>query len=82
MKTEIKQRINITLPPQTIRLIDHVAPSGDRSKFIDEALQFYLRERSRRNLRLQLKKGALERAKQNLNLVEEWFPLEEQVWRK
>lgn len=34
------QRINITLPEETVQLIDRMVPKGDRSHFINEALKY------------------------------------------
>lgn len=76
------QRINITLPEETLRLVDRVAKKRDRSHFIDQALKYYIDEVGRANLRKQLKEGAICRAKRNLQLAGEWFPLEEEAWQR
>ena len=56
------QRINITLPEETIRLIARVAENGDRSRFINEAVTSYIKEVGRANLRKRLKEGAIHEA--------------------
>jgi metal-responsive CopG/Arc/MetJ family transcriptional regulator len=33
------RRLNITLPEETVRLIDRVAKKGERSRFIAEAIE-------------------------------------------
>jgi len=76
------RRINITLPEETIRLIDRVAERGDRSQFINKAVKHLLEESSREHLKKRLKEGALRRAKRDLLLAEEWFPLDEEAWQK
>lgn len=38
------RRINITLPEETVRLIDRVAAKGDRSRLIDEAVRHYVQK--------------------------------------
>ncbi len=73
--------MNITLPQKTLQLINRVAPKGDRSRFVDEAVHFYVKEAGRENLRALLREGASKRAERDLGLVEEWFPLEK-VWRR
>ncbi|WP_228043135.1 ribbon-helix-helix domain-containing protein [Desmonostoc muscorum] len=48
-KTErkiIHRRINITLPDETIELIHRVIEKGDRSRFINEAVQYYIAQKS------------------------------------
>ncbi|WP_341525656.1 hypothetical protein WKK05_24165 [Nostoc sp. UHCC 0302] len=84
------RRINITLPEETIELIDQVIDKsdspeetlGERSRFINEAVQYYIAEKALAKLREQLKEGAIQRAERDLGLVEEWFDLEEEAWHK
>ncbi|MEH2212897.1 MAG: pentapeptide repeat-containing protein [Nostoc sp.] len=52
---------------------------GDRSRFINEAVQYYITQKALINLREQLKEGAIQRAERDLGLVEEWFDLEEEL---
>ena len=75
------RRVNITLAEETIRLIDRSATKGGRSRFIDEAVKFFVRERRRADLKALLKEGAVKRAKRDLSVAEEWFLLEEETWR-
>lgn len=77
-----RKRVNITFPQETLHLIDRVASKGDRSRFLGEAVHFYVKERGRENLRTLLREGAEARAERDLALAEEWFPLEQEVWRK
>jgi CopG family transcriptional regulator / antitoxin EndoAI len=79
--TTMHRRINISLPEETLALIDRVAKLGDRSRFIDEAVKHYIQEVGRSKLRKQLQEGALRRAKRDLALAEEWFGLDEEVWQ-
>jgi CopG family transcriptional regulator/antitoxin EndoAI len=79
--TAVNQRINVSLPEATLRLLDRVAGKGDRSRFIDEAVRYYIDEKGRRELKKRLKEGAIRRAPRDLQLTEEWFPLEE-VWNE
>jgi CopG family transcriptional regulator/antitoxin EndoAI len=79
--TTMHRRINISLPEETLALIDRVVKLGDRSRFIDEAVKHYVQEVGRSKLRKQLQEGALRRAKRDLALAEEWFGLDEEVWQ-
>lgn len=74
------RRINITLPDETIALIDRVAEKGDRSRFIDQAVRRYVGEAGRANVRKRLKEAAIRYADLDRQLAEEWFPLEEEAW--
>ena len=76
------RRINITLPEETVRLIDRVSKKGDRSRFIDTAVKHYVGEVSRSNLKKRLKEGYIHSAERDLRLAEEWFPLEEEAWQR
>lgn len=70
------KRINITLPEETLKLLDKVADYGSRSRFIDHAIRFYTDTVGKKNLRKGLKEGALVRADRDMQLVEEWFLLD------
>ena len=73
-------RVNVTLPPETLRLIDRVAKKGNRSRFIDEAVRFYAREFGRAKLRRLLREGAIHRAQRDRQVAAEWFALEGETW--
>lgn len=75
------RRVNVTLPAETIRLIDHTAKRGNRSRFIDEAVKFFVKDRRRTALKALLKEGAVKRADRDLSLAEEWFLVEEEPWQ-
>lgn len=74
------RRINITLPEETVRLMDRVSRRGDRSRLINEAVRRYVREVGRARLREQLKSGYIQGAKRDRHLVEEWFSIDEETW--
>ena len=57
-----------------------VAPKGSRSRVIAEAVEHYLESRGRKNIRARLQEGALNRAKRDLELAEEWFLLDQEAW--
>ena len=73
----MNQRLNITLPEQTVRLLDRMVPKGQRSKLIDEAVNRFVRDQGRVSLRKQLERGAKARAERDLDVAEEWFTLPE-----
>ncbi len=75
-----RQRVNITLAPETLRLIDRATGSGNRSGFISQAVRFYVRQMGKNNLRQQLRERAAVRAEQDLATAQDWFPLENEVW--
>jgi CopG family transcriptional regulator/antitoxin EndoAI len=78
----MSKRVNIMLPDATVKVLDKVAARGDRSRFISQAVLHYVRSQSAANLRERLKKGALASAKLDLEIAEEWFPVEQEAWAR
>jgi CopG family transcriptional regulator/antitoxin EndoAI len=76
------RRINLTIPSETLDLLDKFAPKGDRSRFIHEAIQHYIAQIEKQKLTEQLKEGAKVRAARDLHLVEDWFAIEEEAWEQ
>ena len=76
------RRVNITLPEETLRLIDRAVEQGSRSRFIDEAVRHFMRTQNRAQLRRLLKEGAQRHAARDRALAEEWFPIDEEAWQK
>jgi CopG family transcriptional regulator/antitoxin EndoAI len=74
------RRLNISLPDETVRLLDRVAPKGERSHVIAEAVTRYVAEVGRANLRKRMKDRAVKRAELDLRIAEEWFPIDEEAW--
>ncbi len=78
----MSKRINIMLPERTLAVLDRVASKGKRSAFISAAVIHFVESQGKQRLRQQLKAGYLANAEENLRIASEWFPLEEEVWRK
>lgn len=79
-KTSTYERVNITLPKETIELIDKLAEKRARSRFLNEAVHFYVKEKGQANLKRLLKEGYIKHAKRDLDIAREWFHLEKEVW--
>jgi CopG family transcriptional regulator/antitoxin EndoAI len=77
----MSKRINIMLPETTLAVLDRVAPKGARSHFIAKAVQHYVRTCAGRNLRELLKQEALANSQRDLEIAQEWFALEQEVWQ-
>lgn len=76
------KRINVVLSDQTLAVLDRIALKGNRSRLIDQAVRYYVGSRSRQALRERLKEGYLANVRLNLDLAQEWFPLEEEAWQR
>jgi hypothetical protein len=77
MKNSTHQRINITLPAQTLHRIDQIAEHGDRSRLIDTAVNLYLAQRTRGQLRKALREGAEARATRDREIAAALFDLDD-----
>ena len=76
----VHKRINITLPEETIGLLDRVAPKRERSRLIDDAIRSYVADIGTANLHRKLKEGYTEHARRDLETAESWFSLDEDAW--
>jgi CopG family transcriptional regulator / antitoxin EndoAI len=75
------KRINVVLPVETIKVLDRVAPKGNRSRLISEAVLHYVTSKAKTNLAEQLKQGALANAQRDLDIAQEWFSIDEESWQ-
>lgn len=71
------QRINVMLPTQTVKVLDRLAPRGDRSRLIDTAIRYYVTSQAKSNLAKRVQEGARANAQRDLELAEDWFTLED-----
>jgi CopG family transcriptional regulator/antitoxin EndoAI len=74
----MRQQLQITLPEDTVRLINQWvknsnSPEEERNNLIDEAIKCYVHQKQQDTLRQQLQEGAIRRAERDLNLAQEWF---------
>jgi CopG family transcriptional regulator / antitoxin EndoAI len=66
------ERINISLPRSTLTLLDRIASKGNRSRFIDEAIQRFAKSRSRSELRRLLEEDGRVNKERDLAIHVEW----------
>jgi CopG family transcriptional regulator/antitoxin EndoAI len=76
------RRINIVLPAGTIESIDRMVASGGRSKFIDEAVRYFIENRSREALRKRLEFTAIRDRDLDLEVMADWAAVDEETWRR
>jgi len=76
----MSKRINVILPEETVRVLDRVTSKGNRSRLISDAVMHYVSFCGKSNLAEQLKAGALAHGHRDLEIAQEWFPLEEEAW--
>jgi len=76
-----RQRVNITLPSETLELIQRVS-KDNRSEFINKAVRLYANRLERARLKQRLKKTYLEREEDDLAIAQEWETIEKELWEK
>jgi len=76
----MQRRINVSLSEEAVRLLDRMAPKGDRSRFLDELVKRTARDRAA--IRARLKEGYLKRAQRDRKIAAEWDPLADEVWQR
>ena len=78
----MSKRVNIMLPEKTVAILDRVAPKGQRSSFISKAVLHFVESQGKQSLRQQLQAGYRANAEESLRIAADWFPLEEEAWRR
>jgi CopG family transcriptional regulator / antitoxin EndoAI len=81
MSTDTSKRVNISLPAATLAKIDGLTEKGDRSKFIDTAVHYYVEAVGKKQLVEALKEGAIRHAARDSSIAGEWFLVDESVWK-
>lgn len=71
------RRLNITLPEETVRLLDRVAGKGERSFVIAEAVAEYVTRKHQKEIRRLIREGSRVNAARDLAIAEEWAQLDD-----
>lgn len=77
MKSDTYQRVNISLPSTTLKRIDTIAEHGNRSRLIDTAVNFYIKQQSRKMLEEAIKEESILWRKRDRQIAEEWARLDD-----
>ena len=75
-----KEKVTLTLPTEVMDAVREEASPRGYSKFIAEAVTYYVQEQRRSALRERLIAGYQASAKHDQALAEEWRRVEEEVW--
>jgi metal-responsive CopG/Arc/MetJ family transcriptional regulator len=67
----MSKRLNIILPDKTAAVLDRVTTKGNRSRFIDRAVQQLIETEGKANLRARLKEEAIANAQRDLAIAAE-----------
>ena len=77
-----KEKVTLTLPSEIMDAVREEAEPRGYSKFIAEAVSYYIQERRRSALRERLIAGYQASAERDQALAEEWRAAEEELWRE
>ncbi|MGD8473013.1 MAG: hypothetical protein PVH59_02750 [Anaerolineae bacterium] len=77
-----KEKVTLTLPSEVMDAVREEAEPRGYSKFIAEAVIYYIQEQRRSALRERLIAGYQADAERDQALAEEWRHAEEEVWRE
>ena len=78
----MSKRINIVLPEATIQTIDRMAKPGERSRFIDRAVQHYVSHRSAEAIRARLERAAVRDQDLDREVAADWFAVDNESWQQ
>jgi CopG family transcriptional regulator/antitoxin EndoAI len=78
----MNKRINIVLPAATLQTIDRMAKPGQRSRFINTAVQHYVANRSVEAIREQLERAAVRDRDLDREVAVDWFAVDHETWKK
>ena len=76
------KRINVILPEATVRTIDHLSRPGQRSRFIERAVQHYVTTASPQALQERLKQAALRDRDLDIEIASDWFAVDQEQWQR
>jgi metal-responsive CopG/Arc/MetJ family transcriptional regulator len=74
------EKVTLTLPKGLMDTVREMAPQRGISRFVGEALEYFIAARRRQALRERLRVGYLADAALDQQMAEEWRPLEEEAW--
>src|ERR1700694_1976596 len=80
--TSMSKRINIVLREATVQTIDRLAKPGQRSRFINQAVEHYVANRSIEALRAQLERAAVRDQDLDREVAADWFVVDHESWQQ
>ena len=75
------KRIGISIPDSTLNKLRQLVPERKRSEYIAKALEEKLNEEKRKRLQEEMIKGYKANVKEDADMAEEWFHIEEEAYK-
>jgi Arc/MetJ-type ribon-helix-helix transcriptional regulator len=82
MNTSTNRRINIVLPEDTIQSIDRMVKPGERSHFINDAVQYFVAHRGAEAMRTLLEQTTIRDRDLDLEIAAEWAAVDSETWQQ
>jgi CopG family transcriptional regulator / antitoxin EndoAI len=76
------KRINVILADATLKTIDRLSRPGQRSRFIERAVQHYLTTASPLAVEERLKQAALRDRDLDLEIAGDWYAVDREQWQQ
>jgi len=78
----VKEKVTLTLPRSLMETVRQMTPPRGQSKFVAEAVEYYIKEQRRQTLREELIEGYKAMAEESLSLTQEWESVGDEAWLK
>lgn len=77
-----KEKVTLTLPRNLMEAVREMASPRGQSKFVAEAVEYFIQEKRRQTLREELIEGYKAMAEESLVIAKEWEPIGNEAWLK
>ena len=74
------EKVTLTLPKELMENVREIAPSRGVSKFVAEAIEFFIETQQRRALRERLVYGYKVNAEKDREINQEWETIDDETW--
>ena len=78
----MNQRINIVLPETMVQTIDRIAPPGERSRFIEQAVRHFISHKSSEAVRARLEQTAVRDRDLDREIAGDWLAADIKSWQQ
>jgi CopG family transcriptional regulator / antitoxin EndoAI len=78
----MSKRVNIVLAEGTLRTMDRMVKPGERSRFINQAVEYFIAHQSAEALRTQLERAAIRDRDLDREVAADWFAVDSEAWQQ
>lgn len=76
----VTEKVTLTLPRDLLQTMRELVPPRGQSKFVAEAIEYFIEMKQRQLLREELIAGYQATAAEDLAITKEWEPLDDGTW--